>query len=314
MGSLPSKALSDIPPGLGLGCWEFSGIGTGPPDDEASIRIIRAARDMGVTHFDTAQGYGEGHAESVVGETLAPSDTLFIASKRQASDKDSTISSVHESLVRLRREWIDLFYIHWPRKGFDLRPMMEGLEKLRAQGLIRKIGVSNFTVADMEQAAEAGRIDAHQICYNLLWRFPERDVIPYCIEHGIALVTYSTIAQGLLSDTTRGPETFAKGDARAATIYYKPDVWPHVREAVQSMQAVARQTGLPLSTLAIQWVLARPGVVSVLVGARSMEQLRKNVQSASARIEPSVESELSAISDQAGRYLPDVGNIFLYYP
>jgi myo-inositol catabolism protein IolS len=314
MARRPSKPLSHIPPGLGLGCWEFSDIGSGPPDDETSICIIRAARDMGITHFDTAQSYGDGHAESVVGRALVPFRGLYIASKREASDRNSTVSSVKESLVRLGREWIDLFYIHWPRKGFDLRPMMEGLEQLRAEGLIRKIGVSNFSVADMQSVAEVGRIDAHQICYNLLWRYPERDVIPYCIEHGITIVTYSTIAQGLLSDKTRGPESFAKGDTRATTVYYRPEVWPHVRESVQVMQAVARRCGLPLSTLAIRWVLARPGVTSVLVGARSIEQLRSNVQAASAPIAPVVAEELSALSEEASRRLPDVGNIFLFYP
>lgn len=301
-------------PGLGLGCWEFSDIGSGRPDDDASIRIIRAARDMGIVHFDTAQSYGDGQSESVVGRALEPSDALYIATKRQASDMDATISSVKESLGRLRREWIDLFYIHWPRRGFDLRPMMEGLEQLRAEGLIRRIGVSNFGVADMESVAEVGHIDAHQICYNLLWRFPERDVIPYCIEHGIAIVTYSTIAQGLLSDKVRGRESFARGDVRATTVYYKPEVWPHVQEAVRAMQAVARRCGLPLSTLAIRWVLARPGVTSVLVGARSVEQLKSNVESVSAPIDRAVDGELTALSLEAGRHLPDVGNIFLFYP
>jgi myo-inositol catabolism protein IolS len=303
-----------VPPGLGLGCWEFSDIGSGRPDDEGSIGIIRAARDMGVVHFDTAQSYGDGHSESVVGRALEPSEGLYIASKCRAADKQSTISGVEQSLRLLRRAWIDLFYIHWPRTEFDLRPMMEGLEELRARSLIRRIGVSNFSVADMENVAEAGKIDVHQMCYNLLWRFPERDIIPYCIDRGIELVAYSTIAQGLLSDKVRGPDTFAKGDARATTIYYKPDVWPHVQRSVHAMREAARRHGLPLSTLAIRWVLSRPGVVSVLVGARSKAQVRSNVESASAAIASEAEQELSALSQEAAKHLPDVGNIFLHYP
>lgn len=303
-----------VPPGLGLGCWEFSDIGSGSPDDENSIRIIRAARDMGIVHFDTAQSYGDGHSENVVGRALEPSESLYIASKCRATDKQSVIRVVEQSLKLLRRAWIDLFYIHWPRKGFDLRPMMEGLEEMRARGLVRRIGVSNFTVADMENVAQSGNIDAHQLCYNLLWRFPERDVIPYCVDRHIELVVYSTIAQGLLSDTVRGPDTFVKGDARASTVYYKPDVWPHVRESVLAMQSVAKRHGVPLSTLAIRWVLSRPGIVSALVGARSIPQVESNVRSASAPLEPDVEQELSALSREAERHLPNVGNIFLYYP
>ncbi len=310
----PETGQRDIPPGLGLGCWESGDIGAGRPDERAAIGLIRAAREMGILHFDTAQTYDDGHSESVVGLALEPFKDSFIASKSLAADKAETIRGVEQSLVRLRREWIDLFYIHWPRKGFDLRPMMEGLEELRARGLLRRIGVSNFSVADMESVAEAGRIDAHQVCYNLLWTFPERDVIPYCIRHGIALVTYSTIAQGLLTDTTRSPESFAPGDARARTVYYRPDVWPRVQESVRAMQAVARRAGVPLSALAMRWVLSRPGVVSVLVGARSRAQVEQNVRAASMPFEPQIERELTALSREAARHLPDVGNIFLFYP
>ena len=114
-------------------------------------------------------------------------------------------------LRRLRRDWLDLFYIHWPKTGLDLRPMMEALEALRAQGKIRFIGVSNFSVTNMENASQGGRIDAHQLCYNLLWRYPETEIIPWCSAHGVALVTYSSIAQGLLSDTPRAPSSFEKG-------------------------------------------------------------------------------------------------------
>jgi myo-inositol catabolism protein IolS len=304
----------EIPRGLGLGCWEFSDIGDGRPDDEMSVAVIAAARRLGITHFDTADGYGDGQSETVVGRALEPSETLFLASKCRAASKKDTMRIIEQSLRRLRRKWIDLFYIHWPQKGFDLRPMMEGLEELRARGIVHKIGVSNFSVADMESVSEVGRIDAHQICYNLLWRYPEREVIPWCMNHGVELVTYSTIAQGLLSDTIRDPGTFTKGDARAATIYYRPDVWPHVKESVKAMQTAAKECGLSLSTIAIKWVLAQPGVVSALVGARSIAHVERNVRSASASVPGDVMKEISDLSLQAQRHIPDVGNIFLFYP
>jgi myo-inositol catabolism protein IolS len=314
MASVKYPDIGRVPTGLGLGCWEFSDIGAGAPEDEASMRIIRAAWERGVRHFDTAQSYGNGHSERVVGEALASADGLFIASKCHATDKAGAIREVEQSLARLRRPSIDLYYVHWPRKGFDLRPMMEGLEEMRSRGAIRLIGVSNFSVGDMEAAGQAGRIDVHQICYNLLWRYPERDVIPYCLGHGIQVVTYSTIAQGLLSDKTRGPESFAKGDARATTVYYMPEVWPHVRRSVTEMQEIARRHGESLSALAIRWVLSRPAVVSALVGARSQQQVESNIVSAASGIDPKAAAELNAVSDEAWTHLPDVGNIFLFYP
>lgn len=304
-----------IPKGVGLGCWQFGDMGSGTPEDDKSVALIREAYRRGMRHFDTAHDYGMGDSEEVLGRGIEPfSEKAFVATKMHAAGKRQTIEGVEQSLARLKRQWIDLFYVHWPKTGFDLRPMMEGLELLRTQGKIRLIGVSNFSVKDMAMASEAGRIDAHQLCYNLLWRYPERDVIPYCIEHGIALVTFSSIAQGLLSDTPRGPDSFEEGDARQKTLYYRSDVWPPVRDAVAAMRELARRSSTSLSTLAIRWVLGRPGIVSSLVGARKVEQIESNVAAGNGSIEPAVAEELTRLSSDAMRHIPDVGNIFLFYP
>ncbi len=304
-----------IPKGVGLGCWQFGDMGSGTPADDMSVALIREAYRRGMRHFDTAHDYGMGHSEEVLGRGIEPfSERAFVSTKMHAAGKRETIAGVEQSLARMKRQWIDLFYVHWPKTGFDIRPMMEGLELLRTQGRIRLIGVSNFSVKDMDMASEAGRIDAHQLCYNLLWRYPERDIIPYCIAHGIAVVTFSSIAQGLLSDTPRSPDSFEKGDARGTTLYYRPDVWPFVRDAAAAMREVARKSSTSLSTLAIRWVLGRPGIVSSLVGARRVEQIESNVAAANGSIEPAVAEELTRLSSEAMRHVPDVGNIFLFYP
>jgi aryl-alcohol dehydrogenase-like predicted oxidoreductase len=304
-----------IPRGVGLGCWQFGDMGRGTPADDTSVALIREAYRQGIRHFDTAHDYGMGHSEEVLGRGIEPfSEKAFVSTKMHAAGKAETIVGVEKSLARLKRPWIDLFYVHWPKTGFDLRPMMEGLELMRAQGKIRLIGVSNFSVTDMAMASEAGRIDAHQLCYNLLWRYPEREVIPWCIAHGVAVVTFSSIAQGLLSDTPRSPDTFEEGDARGKTLYYRSDVWPSVRDAAAAMRAAARSHSTSLSTLAIRWVLARPGIVSSLVGARSAGQIQSNVTAGGGSIEPAVAEELTRLSDEAMRHIPDVGNIFLFYP
>lgn len=305
---------SMVPAGLGLGGWQFGNTGTGQPDDRASIAVIHAAGDRGVLHLDTAQGYDDGHSEAVIGRALAAVPTpFFVATKSGVLAPGEVPAAVDASLHRLGRAWIDLFYIHWPRK-VDMRPMVEALERERTRGRVRLIGVSNFHVPDLESVAQAGRIDAYQLCYNLLWRHPERDVIPYCIEHGITLVTYSSIAQGLLGEGLRGPERFAPGDARRNTLYYQPEVWPHVRRSVEAMQEVARRAGQALSALALRWVLGRPGVVSSLVGTRSLQQLERNVAAAAARNDAAVDRELDALSVEAMRHIPGDGNIFLYTP
>jgi aryl-alcohol dehydrogenase-like predicted oxidoreductase len=290
-------------------------MGWGPSDAEKSTLLIREAFDLGIRHLDTAQGYGAGRSEEVIGSAIAPfSADVYVSSKAHASGREEPPKIIEATLRRLRRSWLDLFYIHWPRTGLDLRPMMEALEALRAQGKIRFIGVSNFRVPDLENASRGGRIDAYQVCYNLLWRSPEDEIIPWCREHGVALVTYSSIAQGLLSDTPRSPSSFEKNDDRAKTLYYRKDVWPHVQKSVAAMRDAAARHGTPLSTLALRWVLGRPGVVSSLVGARSKAQLEANVAAAAGRNPPEVDDELSRLSTDAMRHIPDVGNIFNFYP
>jgi myo-inositol catabolism protein IolS len=306
---------SPVPSGLGLGCWQFGNMGWGPSDAQESTLLIREAFDLGIRHLDTAQGYGAGRSEEVIGSAIASfSADVYVSSKAHASGGEEPPKIIEATLRRLRRSWLDLFYIHWPRTGLDLRPMMEALEGLRAQGKIRFIGVSNFSIADMENASRGGRIDACQVCYNLLWRYPEEEVIPWCREHGIALVTYSSIAQGLLSDTPRSPSSFEKDDERAKTLYYRKDVWPQVQESVAAMRHAAARHATPLSTLALRWVMGRPGVVSSLVGARSKEQLEKNVAAAAGRNPPEVDDELSRLSADAMRNIPNLGNIFNFYP
>ena len=307
--------IESIPAGLGLGCWAFGDMGGGPVDAPSSIALIRDAFRLGIRHLDTAQDYGNGRSEEVIGAAIAPfSGEVFVSSKAHATNREETPRIVEQVLRRLGRSWLDLFYIHWPKTGLDLRPMMDALETLRAQGKIRFIGVSNFGVKEMENASLGGRIDAHQLCYNLLWRYPEREIIPWCRANGVTLVTYSSIAQGLLSDTPRGPASFEKGDARQNTLYYRDDVWPHVRDSLAAMRKTAARHSTPLATLAIRWVLGQAGIHSCLVGARSRAQLEKNAAAAVGRNPPEIDAELTRLSAEAMRHIPDVGNMFNFYP
>ena len=314
-GSAPASPAAEVPPGLGLGCWQFGDMGGGPSDATRSIGLIRDAWDRGIRQFDTAQDYGHGRSEEVVGEAIRPfADRAFVSSKSHPAPREEVAGIVEQTLRRLRRGWIDLFYFHWPRTGFDLRPMMEALEDLRRQGKVRLIGVSNFSVTDLEQVSQAGRVDAYQLCYNLLWRYPERDILPWCRQHGVAVVTFSSIAQGLLSDTPRSPSTFVNNDARGKTLYYRADVWPGLAPSVDALRNAAARLGTPLSTLALRWVLGRPGVHASLVGARSREQIHANVAAAAERNPAHLDDELTRLSSEAMRHIPDEGNIFLFHP
>ena len=314
----PAMPTTRIPPVgrchgvLGLGCWAFGGAQWGGQDDGDSIQAMQAALEWGMNHFDTAEGYGRGHSEEVVGRFLAGRrDEVFLATKGfLGADNFDMTDKVEASRRRLGTDWIDLYYIHWPRKGRDMRPAMASLARAQAAGKIGAIGVSNFSVEQMEQVSEAGPIAAHQLCYNLFWRFPEREVIGYCAEHGIAVVTYSSIAQGILTGKFPRQVTFPAGDQRPSTVLFRPDVWPHVYEGVEELKSLAAETGRPLTDLAIRWVARRRAVTSVLVGARGAAQVRLNAAAMSGEVPDGVFDRMTEVGDRVMRHVPDEGNIF----
>jgi aryl-alcohol dehydrogenase-like predicted oxidoreductase len=281
---------------------------------------METAFDKGITHFDTAAGYGNGYSERLIGRFIAAQPSrrapMFLASKFASDDMSAQamIKAVDDSRSRLQTDMIDLYYIHWPRTGQDMRPLMEGLETARQQGKIQAIGVSNFSVEQMEQVAEVGRIDAHQLGYNLLWRYDEQDVIPYCVEHNIAVVVYSALAHGILAGKYSRQLDFVKGDQRWSITLFRDNVWPHVYEGMEAFKALAERTGYPLTQLAIQWLLYQYGVTSVLVGAKNKEQALANAQALQAEIPVDVLNELTALSNQVRQYIPDEGNPFGYHP
>ena len=300
-----------LPMALG-GSWYATDV-----DDAALTGAMAAAYDGGLRHFDTAAGYGDGRSETLLGRFLADKrDTVFLASKANPTELTAAamLAEVEASLKRLATEAIDLYYIHWPRAGRDLRPVMEGLERARAQGKIAAVGVSNFSVAQMREVAEVGTIDAHQLGYNLLWRYRERDVIPYCREHGIAVVAYSALAHGILTGKYGRTPDIAPGDQRHTILPFRPDIWPHVHAGVEKLKALAGEVGMPLPTLAVRWILDRPGVGSVVVGARSRDQAAANLAALTPAIPPGTYTAMTAISDEITAHVPDAGNLFNHYP
>ncbi len=278
---------------------------------------MEAALSYGINHFDTASGYGDGESERLIGRFLAGRrDQVFIASKASTEQVTaaSMLAEIDRSLARLQTDFIELYYIHWPRQGQDLRPWMEGLETARQLGKIGAVGVSNFNVEQMAQVAEVGTINAHQLCYNLLWRFAEADVIPYCRANGITVITYSSIAQGILAGKFPRNPQFEADDSRGRTVHFDADVWPHVYEAVEQFKQVAQEAKRSLTHLAIRWVLRQPGIHSSVVSARNPQQLAQNVEALNGEIPDAIFERLTAISDQVMKHIPNTGNVYRYYP
>jgi myo-inositol catabolism protein IolS len=310
---------------LGLGCWVFDPQLWSAGQERLLLDTMAAALEQGVNHFDTATGYGSGASETVIGkflrERLPPlgevshAKTVFLASKADvAPTADEMIERVQQSLARMGVDAIDLYYIHWPNSRLDMRPAMEGLERARRDGLVRAIGVSNFSPEQMEQVLQVGRIHAHQLGYNLFWRFRERDVLAFCRAREIPVITYGSIAQGILTGKFPRQHHLPPGDQRNSIIFFRETNWPFVWEAVEALKELAAQVNRPLQHLAIRWVLAQTGIACALVGARSPQQIRENAAALDGEIPPEVFERMTAISDALMRRLPDQGNMYAYYP
>ena len=303
--------------GLGLGCWAYGGAAWGGQDDHDSFDAMQSCLDAGIRHFDTAIAYGKGRSERVVGEFIRQQqarDRVVLATKGVMPDMtaEQARTRLENSLENLGVESVDLYYIHWPNSSKDMRPVMEQLERFREQGRLKAIGVSNFSVQQMDQVREVGTIDVHQLCYSLYWRQPEAEIIPYCREHGIAVVTYSSLAQGILTGKFPRQPRFPEGDQRPnAVIWFREENWPTIHEATEQLKHVAAECGQSLTHLAIQWALNQPGITSVLVGARNGEQARQNVAALEANVPQDALQKATEISDRIVKTFPaEAWNIF----
>jgi myo-inositol catabolism protein IolS len=284
------------------------------------LAALEAALEVGITHFDTATDYGAGYSERLLGRFMAADsnrrERIFLASKANL-DETSTraiTQAIDASLERLQTDVIDLYYLHWPRSGQDMRPWMEGLETARAQGKIRAVGVSNFSVAQMQELAEVGQIDACQLGYNLLWRFGEKEILPYCAAHNIAVIAYSALAHGILSGKYARALEFVPDDQRWTISLFRGDVWGHVYEAVEGFKQVASRAQIALPHLALRWLLRQPTVSAVLVSAKNLQQVLANVQALELEVPDWALDELTALSDHVRPLIPDEGNPFGYHP
>jgi myo-inositol catabolism protein IolS len=303
---------------LGLGCWQYHPGLWGTGQEQPLLDTMEAALTHGMDHFDTATGYGDGASEKLVGRFLhGRRSQVFVATKAGIQDENprTMLESVKASLERLDTDFIDLYYIHWPRSDIDIRPAMEGLELARAQGLVRAVGVSNFSVAQMELVSQMGKIDAHQIPHSLLWRARESDVIPYCRQHGIGVIAYGPLGYGILTGKFGRKPSFRPEDDRSYRIlFFEEPTWGAIYTAVEQMKTVAQEIQRPLLHLVIRWSLAQPGIVCTLAGANSPAQVAQNAAALQGEVPAWALERLTAISDALKKDIPAEANPYKFEP
>ena len=272
-----------------MGTWQAGKTMWTGIDDDDTKKAMRAAFDAGITTFDTATVYGDGHSERILGEALKDiREQVVIATKVFANrlDHDGVITSCEQSLKDLGTDVIDLYQIHWPAGSFGTKKVpieetMAALNGLKVQGKIRSIGVSNFSRRQLEEARQHGPIDSLQPPYSLFWRHVEKDLLPYCIENGITVLAYSPLAQGFLTGKFGPDHRFEEGDHRSKNRLFKPQHYPRIQEALTRLRPIADRNGLSLAQLALAWVTSHEGTCAI-AGARNASQSRDNAAAGDA--------------------------------
>jgi len=298
---------------LTFGCWQAGGAEWSDTNDDDSLAAMRAAFEAGITFFDTAEVYGDGHSEELVGRFLSEigHDAIRVATKVGAGNlaKDKVKTACEDSLKRLGLERVDLYQVHWPAGtwGSDIVPIEEtmgALVQLKNEGKIGAIGVSNFSAQQVEEAAQFGRVESLQPPYSLFFQpYVQNGTLDYCGRNDIAVIPYSPLAQGLVSGkfTLDNRPT----DNRAGNHLFKDPTYGFAIDAVEKMKPIAQKYSANTLQVALAWLIAQSGVTSPIVGARTPEQIQGAAKAAEIELEQSDIEAISALAHPVLNSLPD---------
>jgi len=263
--------------------------------DEQAISAIHAALDCGMTFIDTAEGYRT--SESVLGKALrGRHDEVFLATKLSGDHSPEHMAeAIDNSLASLGTDHVYLYQLHSPKPRWPIEETMAELLKLRDQGKIRYIGVSNFSGDQHREAAIHGPISSSQPRYNMLFRGAEDDVLPACLELGIGVIAHSPLAKGILTGKYKPGHQFPDDDERSDHFVFREGRADRAWEVVPALQAWAADHGRDLVQLAIAWTLAHPAMASCIAGAKTPEQVLHNASAADWQLNESEMAELAEI-------------------
>lgn len=271
---------------IGLGTWAIGGWMWGGTDEQISIKTILAALDRGINLIDTAPVYGFGMSEEIVGKAVTEygkRDQVILATKAalewkeggvfRNSTKERIFQEINDSLRHLRTEYIDIYQVHWPDPLVPLEETAGAMFQLYREGKIRAVGVSNYSVQQMETFAQTVPLHTSQPPYNLFERAIEEDVLPFCQRYTITLLTYGALCRGLLSGRMRPDTQFVGDDLRKIDPKFQSPRYEQYLKAVERLDRFAQESyGKTVIHLAIRWVLDQ-GIDIALWGARYPEQL-----------------------------------------
>jgi len=295
-----------------FGSWAAGGWMWGGTEQNDAVGAIHAAYDLGVTSIDTAPVYGMGLSEQIVGEAIKslPRDKVQILTKfgmrwdqpkgdfamrtkdNQGRDLDvykyasraSVIQECEASLKRLGTDYLDLYQQHWPDVTTSISETMEAVQRLIEQGKVRAGGVSNYSVAQMEEAEKTLKLASNQVPFSMLRRDMGQDVVPYTQQHGLGILVYSPLQLGLLTGKIKPGQHFDASDLRSTNRLFKPEAVTKVNNFLNKIRPLAETKNASLGQLVLAWTLAQPGITVALVGARNPEQAAQNARAIDVRL------------------------------
>ncbi len=296
---------------IGFGAWAIGGgdwqYAWGPQDDSESVAAIRRAVDLGINWIDTAAIYGLGHSEEMVGRAVKPlphKPYIFTkCSMRWHADRTiynslkaaSIVEEVEASLRRLGVEAIDLYQIHWPNPDPEIEEGWETLARLREQGKLRWIGVSNFSVEQMKRAQKIAPITSLQPPYSMLRPAVEKEILPFTEAQGIGVINYSPMLSGLLTGkmTPERIAAFPADDWRRKNVEFQEPRLSRNMRLVELLREIGGGHGVTAGVVAVAWTLHNPAVTAAIVGGRSGRQVEETAAALSFRL---TEEEFGAIN------------------
>jgi aryl-alcohol dehydrogenase-like predicted oxidoreductase len=293
---------------VAFGTWQLGG-DWGHFDEDAAIAAIQHARELGVNLFDTAQAYGFGKSEKVLGKALRAEldrnrDQVIIATKggiNPGSDRPRDArrewlrSGVESSLRNLGVDYIDLYQVHWPDADTPAEETAGALQELVDEGKIRHVGVSNYDEAQLAAFDQVRPVETIQPPYHLFRRDIEDTVLPYAREHNIGVLAYSPLGSGLLTGQLTPDSTFESSDWRSRSTAFRGETLRQNLAVVDKLTELASSRGLSIGQLATAWVLAQPGVHVAIVGARSARNIENSLAAADVDLSETDLTEIEKI-------------------
>ena len=297
---------------LTLGTWALSGRNNfGPVDRQEAIQSIRTAIECGVNHIDTAPVYGHGYSEQLVGEALAGGyrDRVLISTKfglapdalrgmRHDTSFKAVIREVESSLMNLKTDVIDFYFIHWPDPDTPIAETMSALNLLRNAGKIRFLGVSNFSREQIQEAEKYGKIDVQQLQFSMVHP-KHKALIEWGSKQGIDAFTYGSLGSGILSGKYRTLPEFKPGDTRITFYdYFKEPKFSKIQKLLAVMDEIAARRQCPVSQVAINWCVQNQGVATALIGMTKPGHVAENCAAFTWKLTEAEMTRLNAAIDQ----------------